>query len=253
MSDITVTEFLVDDYISRNGLADGARLPAPRELAARLSRDEATVLDALKAAERRLRIVHNQDGWVVASATVSDRHPFSFTQSAAAHGQKLETDVLEAKVRLPMEDPEHPFSGDELLAHEVLGLTGASPFIVIVRLRLLGGRPAVLHRVYLDPARFPAQFLDQHDFKKESLLEVYKQNNYRPVSRDTTLMARGANLYEISQLLQKYHSGLGHRAVLDAEQRLFAQGPDNGPPFVLEFLKATYLENWKYEIKNRPA
>jgi hypothetical protein len=67
------------------------------------------------------------------------------------------------------------------------------------------------------------------------------------------LTARLLSPYESNLLVQRYGSDSRDRAVLDAEQRLYALDPKTKEPFVLEFLKASYLEHWKYEIKNRPA
>src|ERR1051326_5566924 len=114
MTDKEVTDFLIDDYVSSKGLMQGARLPPLRALAEQLGRDEGAVLEALQAAEKRLKVVHDGEVWSVAFATVTDHHPFSFTQSAATHHHKLETDVLEADVRLPKEDD--PFAESERAA-----------------------------------------------------------------------------------------------------------------------------------------
>jgi len=240
-----------------------------------------------------------------------DHQAFSFAKSAKTKGLTLITDLIEAKVRLPLNDEEHPYYEVEKTAQKALGLSDNSPFLVIergrlllplndeehpfneveksalnalkkhlkqratekpfnkvektaleelglsenspLRARLLDNQPSALHRVFLDPVRFPPNFLDCHNLKEESLISIYEQYGFKLVSRDTVLVARGTNTYESSRINQRYHKDPHGRVVLDAEQRLYAQDPKTGNIFVLEFLKASYLDDWKYEIKNRPA
>lgn len=177
-------------------------------------------------------------------------HSFSFTRSA--HGRDLRNEVLEATVRLPIADTEDGFYLVEQRIQEALGLPKDKPFLVIQRLRFVDGHPGALQRAYLRPARFPANFLKQHDFKTESLIAIYRRYRYKLLWRDTVLTARLANLHEINTL-NRYGPSLETRAVLDAEQLLYAEGKKGKRPFVLEFLKASYLENWPYKIENRPA
>jgi DNA-binding GntR family transcriptional regulator len=189
---------------------------------------------------------------------ILDDHSFSFSRSAAARGLRFTTDVLEqtARVALPV-DQEDSFYAFEQRAQAALGIEPDSPLLVIVRVRLFDGRPAAIQRTYLNPARFPAGFLQTHDFRTESLTDIYQRYGHTLLSRDTVLEARLANLHETNDFRRYDESPRGlsvrSRVVLDAEQQLYAHGPQSQAPFVLEFLKASYLENWKYEIKNRPA
>jgi UTRA domain len=202
-----------------------------------------------------------------------DCHAFPFTASAERFDQPLFTEVLEKAIRLPSDD-EHPFSHFEKKAQEELGLARNSPFMIICRVRLMGGEVKVFHRAYLNPKFFPENFLELHDFATVSLIDIYESYNLKPLSRDTTIKARCANLYEIAEIKQAYliriqwlkdhhHSDIEIRdaekklkaaefpqIVLDAEQKLYVQG-QNGK-FVLEYLQASYLEDWEYTIKNRP-
>jgi len=254
-------ESLIENYILEHRLVNGSHLPAEGELAEQLGCEEKALARALRVAENKLKVTRDEKGWVVASSPVVDYHAFSFTKSAETHERKLTTDVLEKEVRLPLSD-EDPFGPVERAAQKALGLAEDAPFMVIVRFRLLDGEPSALHRVYLDPSKFKPDFLDVHDFGKESLIDIYAQNGYKTFARDTVLAARMANVYEDGLLKQKYKSE-EHKSqnyiprprwevVLDAEQHLYAQDT-GGNRFVLEFLKASYFENWKYEIKNRPA
>jgi len=164
----------------------------------------------------------------------------------------LKTEVIDAAIRFPTDDKEHAFYLLEQRVHDALRLAKDLPFIVIERLRLLDGHPGAFQQVYLNPTHFPADFIQRHDFKTESLIKIYEGYGYRLLSRDTRLAARSANLYEINWI-RRYGPDLGNRTVLDAEQRLYAEGQKEKSPIVLEFLKASYLENWNYEIKSRPA
>lgn len=182
----------------------------------------------------------------------------------------LENVIEEVSVRLPRDDKEHALYEVEKRAHEVLGLEPELPFLVIVRVRLIKGVPSALHVVYLDPRKFPGEFNDTYTeleqeslFSKDklkhgSLIDIYEQYKYEMASRDTMLSARWPTIYEQS-IFRKYpfkeypSVNLTTGAVLDAEQQLYAKDPKTGETFVLEYLKASYFNNWKYNIKNRPA
>jgi DNA-binding GntR family transcriptional regulator len=181
-----------------------------------------------------------------------DHDAFSFARSAVSHGRPLKTDLISKASRLPLSDEEHPFFTVEQEAHRALGMSGNAEFLVIERARLLDGQPSAIHRVFLDPARFPEDFLIRHNFETDSLIEIYGRYGHKLLSRDTVLTARGTNTYEIN-LLQKRYRSETRRIVLDAEQQLHAADSTTRKPFVLEYLKASYLDDWKYEIKNRPA
>lgn len=193
-------------------------------------------------------------------AMTNDHHSFSFTKSAEAHGRPLITAVIQAALRPPISDIEHPFYGVEQEACKALGLDENAKMIVIERARCTPpphDNPVAFHRAYLDPARFPEEFL-QHDFSAESLMDLYSRYGskagYSVESRDTVLSARGANIYEVNLIRSpRFHANPHGRVVLDAQQRLYARDAATGKLFVLEFLQASYLEDWKYEIKNRPA
>ncbi|MBE0660062.1 MAG: UTRA domain-containing protein [Bryobacteraceae bacterium] len=187
---------------------------------------------------------------------IRDHNSFSFAHSAEAHRRNLRTEVIEKALRAPITDEEHPYFEAEQDAVAALGLTPGLEFLVIVRARVLDDEPSAFHRAYLNPMRLPPDFLE-HDFAVESLIDLYNQYGpkygYAVEHRDTILTARGANLYETNTILTRYKKNPHGRVVLDAEQRLYARDAVKGDLFVLEFLKASYLDHWKYEIKNRPA
>jgi|HubBroStandDraft_6_1064221.scaffolds.fasta_scaffold355580_2 DNA-binding GntR family transcriptional regulator len=243
-------EYLIQNYIFEQRLADGDALPSPRELAAHLACDEESLVKSLQSAEAKGHLSHDKGRWtVVLPETVGDT-AFSFTNSARARG--LTTKVIEAAMRLPIHHKDDPYYLVEQRAREALDLPADSQFIVIERLRLLDGRPGALQRAYLSPARFADDFLASHDFSRVSLIDLYQRRGYKLLSRDTVLAARFANLYEKNSV-NRYVPHLQTNVVLDAEQRLYAENPNDRSHFVLEFLKASYFENWRYEIKNRPA
>ena len=249
----------IDAYIAKHGLKEGAILPVPREIAAELKCEESAVIEAVECLAQEARVTQKGEHWVVGSRESLDHEGFSFRTSAQAHGDALETRVVELAIRRPFDGAQldNSYFDCELIAHEELGLAGTDPFLVIARVRVLKSRPSVIHRAYLNPARFPKEFQKEHDFSRESLIDVYKQYGYTLLSRDTVLEARIANFNEINILTpnykKPYQSEPRANVVLDAEQKLWATHPPSDKPFVLEFLKATYIEHWKYGIKNRPA
>jgi|SRR5215469_2667492 len=251
--DVETIENLIQNYISEHRLDDGSRLPSPQHLARELRCDEASLLEALRNGEAKRRLSYNNNVWmVVLPETLSD-HAFSFTRTARV--RDLTTEVIEASIRFPMSDREHPFYSAEQRAREALNLPPNSKFIIIERLRLLGGIPGALQRAYLDPTRFPDDFLKNHNFKTGSLIGIYEKSGYKLQSRDTVLAARLVNLYEKNLLhrFDQHGSKIKTSVALDAEQRLYATTRESSSLFVLEFLKASYFENWRYEIKNRTA
>ena len=259
MNEIAFFEKLIDAYILDNKIAHGCRLPEIPELAKQFGSEVDTVQAALEAAERKHKVARELGGWIAISAAHRDHHPFSFTKSVESFHRKLTNDVLKVEVRLPLDqgyiaksEEQHPFHEVERKAQSALGLAEDEPFLIIERFRLLDERPSALHRAYLDPSRFPETFVRQHDFRTKSLLDAYVEYGYELLYRDTVLEARVANVYEIGVLTQRYKSQSHDRVVLDAEQLLFARDRDTGKPFVLEFLKASYLEHWKYTIRHRP-
>lgn len=181
----------------------------------------------------------------------NDHQSFSFSRSAEDHKETLSNETLEATIRPPNPDKESFFHQVEQDAQNALGLSKDSPFLVIQRVRLLKDKPTVIHRVFLNPARFPQDFL-KHDFKTKSLIDLYRQSGYEPAWRDTVLKARLLNPEERNLLIYKFNWKAQQIAVLDAEQQMYSRDR-NGQTFLLEYLKATYMDGWKYEIKNRTA
>jgi DNA-binding GntR family transcriptional regulator len=179
-----------------------------------------------------------------------DQNAFSFTKTAEKLGQMWETSFEDHQLRLPLrEDAEedNTLAQLEKRAHKALGLEAGDPFIVVVRVRSHDQQPQLIQRIYLRPNDFPQSFLQDHDFARESLVDIYEKYGYQLTSRNSTLTARMANLYETNELGIR----LG-KPVLVAEQELFAVDSSNGNSVLLEYLEATYVD-WSYRIESRPA
>jgi DNA-binding GntR family transcriptional regulator len=258
MNDTASIESKMDAYIAEHNLGLGSALPTPAELALNFGCTEGEVLSALDRATQRNRLSVEGGHWIVASGVLSDDHGFSFTASAKAKMEELVTNVIDVSVRLPIDDPDDAgFYDHEREAQKALKLEPNQPFITIFRVRLLRKRPSVIHRAYLNPAHFPPNFEKLHDFSAESLISTYRQHGHELITRDTVLKARITTLHEIQILSPTYGSPYNTEpranVVLDAEQLLWAKRPGSEDRYVVEFLKASYVEHWKYTIKNRPA
>ena len=246
---IATIERAIDDFVYEHWLDPGERLPSLQDLTMELKCGKESLLQALQSAQQNNKLSCQDDLWYV-TAQESKGPSFSFTASAS--GRQLTTDLIEAAIRSPMDDQLHTSYQVERRVHDALRLEAGSPFIVIRRLRLIDGHPGAFQDVYLNPSFFPNDFVTRHNFQSESLIKIYESYGYHPRSRDTRLVARFANIYEINTL-RKY-GDLDTRAVLDAEQRLYGDSPgDDKPSMVIEFMKASYLDNWRYQIKGRPA
>ncbi len=237
-------------FIRENRLEEGASLPSTEVLGTLWGCRTQAIAEAVEAAEQSGWIRRQADGSAIVLSTLihHDAEEFSFTRSAHLLGEEVRTEVIvrEMVVRLPLTD--NPLQQIEKTAYEALGLKNPEPFIVIPRIRYLGGKPRALHRAYLDPRRFKPTFLSDHDFAKESLVHIYGSYGYTLTSRDTTLTARLSNPIETQDLALQ---NAPYTPVLVAEQHLFALDPATKTPFTLEFLQGTYL-NWQYRIENRP-
>jgi len=233
------------------GLHNGRPLPDESSLLKSFNCSVEELNIALSDMERNGLLKHKDWGWVVEIPTpLGIQDTFSLTRTALLKGHRLDTKVVERRIRLPL-DNDDPNSQWEKKAQTLLGLAENQAFIVIVRVRTLVTEESqapmkTIHRVYLRPDRFPAGFLESHDFEAESLAHIYRQHGYQPATRDTRLQVRLANLDERSQLdIPPY------QPILQAEQELYAEDR-TGQKILLEILHASYL-NWTYEISGRPA
>lgn len=236
-------EVLIHRYIRHHELGKGAQLPSQADLAAACRCDEQALVAGLESALGRGVITRGPQGsWVVQSPLVMrDQESLSLSNSAREHDEILERSLREVALREPIDDPDDPFTVDlERRAHAVLGLGEGEPFIVINRLHFFqrDGKdldPRVIHRLFLDPKRFASTFLDDHDFSKESMIDIYNRNGYIIAERPNAIRSRAASTPERIDLRMELGA-----PVLDLEQRTNAYQLDDSTPILLEYLRATY-------------
>ena len=151
------------------------------------------------------------------------------------------TQLIEKSCRLPSQ-----ISATEIerRAQRLLGLKSNEPFLVVARRRVLDGTPRVIHRSYLNPSHFPASFMTNHDFEKESLFDILEKYGLRIHSRETRIRA-GLPTDAERDLL-----AIENEPVLNVEQSLQAFFPANGDIATAEYLHATY-SRWEYIINDR--
>lgn len=235
-------EELILRHIRENGLRDGAHLPPDRSLAEMARCSVQPVMRAMESLEKR-GLVRRGSGLpttVVEQPPLIDDHELSFTNSTRTHGDAMATKMLDIGTRLPL-----AIGGRvEIRAQKALGLRRTEPFHVITRIRLLDGTPRVLHRAFLNPACFAASLFADHDFKHESLVEIYNTNGYQVDSRETTLRAREPTKDETDILK------CSGEAILEAEQQTDAVRVSTGETVTLEYMQALYVK-WEYRITNR--
>ena len=237
----SLAKSIIYRYISDHCLNEGEQLPDPKYLAALYGHKVTAVESALEVACQAGILVRSPVGGFVVRSIPKEQAWLSFSHSAALHGKRIDkTTVREAKLRLPLLDPDDPITtGFEKEAHRTLGLEEGEPFIVISRIRLLGGSdsdaPRVIHRVYLDPKRFPISFLSDHDFALESIVRIYNHHGYvirRRMDRARARLACPSERIDLEINLSD--------PVLDVAQHTVATAQDDQTPFVLEYLRATY-------------
>ncbi len=248
------------DYIAEHKLKDEQALPSEQQLIEDLHCQPEELRNALQTFESQGLVKCEQNAWIVHHHIVVDENDgFSFAKHALERKQKLETRVLEKAIRKPIIDDDNPALTEmEQKAHQTLQLAADEPFIVIARMRILGDLPKVIQRVYLDPKRFPPDFLELHDFANESLVHIYRNNGYQLTTRNTHLQARFAWIYDKVDFLNNLdrdHETFYHKyndPILYAQQDLFAENKETGEKIVLEFMQAAYVD-LVYDVLDRPA
>lgn len=267
------------DFITRRGLAEGDKLPSDQDFLEILTgenkkaefrafhRPEFKGLSKqplVRALEELARngIIARRAGAVTTFRSLTPRlydlefMYFNGVPSPPAHqddygfgstarevyGHKVANKLIEQSLRPPLPDGEA--AAWERQAHRALGLRRNQPFIAIARVRILDGRPRVIHRSYLNPANFPASFLRDHDFESESLIRIYNESGYVIDRRDTVLRARYPTAEDRSIL------GIDRVPIMEAEQDLYATHTATAARCVIEHLRVCYLD-WEYRISNR--
>ena len=240
-------EALVRDYIDNKRLQEGDEIPSDADLAKMAGCSLQPVIRAMQELERRglIRRRAGAASKVRLPQEVLLEQEFSFSRSAAKLGERLETRILELTPRLPNQGELYAY---EERAQKALGLKKEQPFCAIARLRLIDGAPRAIHRAYINPALFPADFRVAHDFESESLLDAYAASGLQLRSRDTTLRARFALECDIGIL----RLADPKQPILEAEQVLRGIVVETGAPVNIEYLFAWYVD-WDYHIRDRRA
>jgi len=243
MSWLLARQLILDDISKR---AIGAELDSDAGFAKRAKCSVPTVKRAM-ADLARLGYVIRRKGLKTRSwgrPVLVSGSDFSFSRSVELLGSKLITRLIEKSRR----SPNRLSSRDvERRAHSILGLKRNEPFFVIARLRIIDGRPLVIHRSYLNPSYFPATFLADHDFRDESLLDILEEYRMRVRSRETRIRAVLPTDEEWEML------SIGKEPkepVLDIEQSLYALSQSTGELIIAEYMHATYA-HWEYLISDR--
>ena len=238
-------ETTILNYMTHRSLSVGAKLPSNSRFAEMTGCSLQPVVRAMEELERK-GLVRRRAG---AATEVASQQPFidngelSFSVSSTTLGQKLINKILELSCRLPNPGDQEL---DDHRAQKVLGLKKDQPFYSIKRLRILDDKPRAIHQSYLNPAHYPATFLADHNFEKESLIAIFNHAGFRIESRRTTLQARFPTTKE------KIFLNVDRVPVLDAEQELVAVREATKEPVHLEFLRACY-HDWNYRIEDRLA
>lgn len=162
------------------------------------------------------------------------------------------TELIGASVRRSHVS-EHPLFSSEQDALHKLNLQPEDRMLVITRAEKFQAQTIGLQHSYLDPSKFPGNFLDRHNFAEESLPDIYCQYGYLVGSYDYTMYARTVNVYETSLLIQRYRTLSHIRVVLDVERVLWAASKETGERFVLEFFKGSYFDGYNFEIRDYPV
>lgn len=178
--------------IASGALAEGARLPAERELCQRLSISRVTLRKALmKLVEDGLVTPSHGRGWYVGTAPGHQggagvaRNDWpntleSFSETASRLGLVAASQVVRAELL--------PATLDEA---ELLGIVAGMPLFHLDRIRSLGGVP-----IAADRSRIPADLVPgiaDVDFGVRSLFDVLDEAGIAPERAETTIESRGAD------------------------------------------------------------
>lgn len=161
----------------------GGKLPAERELAARLHASRGSLRQALLLlSDSGLVVAEPQSGWFVRDSRLGEPPSvlLSFTEMAGRRGVGARTSVLRRSVRDPT------FSETERL-----GLPVSARFLGVERVRLLDDDPVCVDRSVIALDRVAG--LESTDLSDASLYTVMSRLGATPVRSDFTVEAAGAS------------------------------------------------------------
>ena len=234
-------ESMILRFISEHGLDIGDELPADRKFAEMAGCSVQPVMRAMDNLARR-GFLERRAGAATALAShqpIMDDHEYSFRHTVSELGCSMRNNVLELSHRTMLADENCRFEREALKA---LGLKIGERFFAIWRVRIIDDQPRAVHRSYLNPAHFPDSFLMDHNFEKESLIDIFNAHGYIIMLRETVLRARCPMKSEQAFLR------IEADPILEAQQVLTAEQTSTQQLVPIEFLHASYV-NWSYRIE----
>jgi len=186
-----IKEYILHN-INEGTYSPHTRIPSERKLSELFGVSRLTVSKAVK------ELV--QDGWLyvqIGKGTFINDDQIhqeletltGFTEEMTRRGQKTHSRVLKAEKISP---PEHVSSRLKL----VMGVD----VVQLVRVRFANDQPIAIGTSWISTARCP-DILDNHDFERESLYNVFRQDyRFHLTHAEQVFEARAATAYEAQQL-----------------------------------------------------
>jgi len=210
-------ERLVADEIASGRLRAGERLPAERDLCARLGVSRVTLRRALAGLVSHSVLTASAGrGWYVAAGVVSEspNELISFTRLAASRGLSASAQVLAHETR--------PASLDEA---EALGIAPGADILDLRRLRLLASVPVSVDRNRVPLALAPS--LARANFSSTSLYAALERDHgIVPTRADYVVEARAAGHDDAALLALRTGDPvlLAHQTTYDQNGRVIEIG-----------------------------
>lgn len=236
-------------YIDENNIKPGDKLPTDKEFAKKFGMSIQPIARAMNylALHRQIDRGTGRDTVFLSKEPVV-LDSISFSKHARDdYKVKLETKLLELSKRTPLIVDEFV---DERLVQKTLELKAKEPFIVIVRLRIINDEPRVLHRTYLNPSHFPEEFLMLYNFAEKSLIDIYHEQGYDIIQRNSKIKARFPSEEEKKLFKIGDEPVLSNFQTLKAIKKATSTEEDTREEITLECMYGVYLR-WEFNIENR--